>query len=102
MPRIQAAGSIETEIRRLGSVESANQKLFDALHAELKGYKDNFLFDSLQKPFIRDLVSLFDDLSDVHAQMAKRLEAAPDGKDGEDTRFPANARRQRSKTRSTT
>ena len=50
------------------SVESANSKLFDALHAELKGYKDNFLFDTLQKPFIRDLVSLFDDLSSMHEQ----------------------------------
>lgn len=82
--------SIETEIRRLGSVETANQKLFDALHAELKTYKDNFLFDSLQRPYIRDLVSLFDDLSEVHAQMLKRLEESASkkgGEDSEDTEF---------------
>ncbi len=82
--------SIETEIRRLGSVETANQKLFDALHGELKTYKDNFLFDSLQRPYIRDLVSLFDDLSEVHVQTQRRLEestAKNGGKDNDDTAF---------------
>ena len=54
-------------------METANSKLFDALHAELKTYKDNFLFDSLQRPYIRDLVSLFDDLSELHAQTLKRI-----------------------------
>ncbi len=84
-----AAGTLETisqQMQRLNSVESANSKLFDALHAELKGYKDNFLFDALQKPFIRDLVSLFDDLSALHDAIAKRL-AAPDGPKGEDKTF---------------
>jgi molecular chaperone GrpE (heat shock protein) len=64
---------IHQQLQRLGSVETANQKLFDALHAELKGYKDNFLFDALQRPFIRDLVAIFDDFSAVHAQVSKRL-----------------------------
>jgi hypothetical protein len=71
-----ALEGIREEMVRLGSVESANQKLFDALHAELKGYKDNFLFDALQKPFVRDLVSLFDDLREVHSAMLRRLEDA--------------------------
>ena len=66
--------SIHQQLQRIGSVESANQKLFDALHTELKGYKDNFLFDALQKPFIRDLVSLFDDFTAVHDQVLARLE----------------------------
>ena len=77
-----AASTMETisqQMQRLNSVESANSKLFDAMHAELKSYKDNFLFDTLQKPFIRDLVSLFDDLSSMHEQIAKRLAAVPDG-----------------------
>ena len=84
-----AAATLETisqQMQRLNSVESANSKLFDALHAELKGYKDNFLFDALQKPFIRDLVSLFDDLSAMHDQIVKRL-AADDGPAGEDKVF---------------
>ena len=43
-------------------------------HTELKGYKDNFLFEALQKPFIRELLPLFDDLSSLHGQLEKRLE----------------------------
>lgn len=68
--------SLETmaaEMQRMGKVESANQKMFDTLHGELKTYKDNFLFDALQKPFIRDLVALFDDFTAVHTQTGERL-----------------------------
>ena len=70
-----ALEGISQQIGRLGSVESANSKLFDALHGELKGYKDGFLFDALQKPFIRDLVSLFDDFTSVHEQLETRLQS---------------------------
>ena len=82
-PTAQTIENIAQQLQRIGSVESANQKLFDALHAELKGYKDNFLFDALQKPFIRDLVSLFDDFTAVHEQALTRLatlRAAPPDK----------------------
>jgi molecular chaperone GrpE (heat shock protein) len=51
------------------NTDSVNQRLFNSLHQELKEYRDNFLRDSLQKPFIRDLVVLFDDLSTLAAQM---------------------------------
>jgi molecular chaperone GrpE (heat shock protein) len=71
----QSLETLAQQMQRLQTVESANQKLFDALHAELKGYKDNFLFDALQKPFIRDLVQLFDDLSSLHTQTEERLTA---------------------------
>ena len=94
-PTAQAIDNISQQLQRIGSVESANQRLFDALHAELKGYKDNFLFDALQKPFIRDLVSLFDDFSAVHEQTLARLEklaAAADkaGKANDKNREPAS------------
>jgi hypothetical protein len=72
-PPSAALDTIAQQMQRLGSVESANQKLFDALHTELKGYKDNFLFEALQKPFIRELLPLFDDLSSLHSQMDTRL-----------------------------
>ncbi|MEP7014070.1 MAG: nucleotide exchange factor GrpE [Verrucomicrobiota bacterium] len=49
--------------------ESVNQKLFDTLHAELLNYRDNFLHESLQKPFIHDLVLLFDDLTALSEQL---------------------------------
>ncbi len=62
--------SVATQMQRmdehmvaLRNTESVNQRLFNSLHQELKEYRDNFLRDSLQKPFIRDLVVLFDDLT---------------------------------------
>jgi molecular chaperone GrpE (heat shock protein) len=56
---------------------SLNQRMFDALHEELKGYKDGFLLESVQKPIIRDLISLYDDLTAIHRQMQEAvLEAA--------------------------
>lgn len=67
--------TIQTQIQRMGQVESANLRLFDALHAELKGYKDNFLFDALQKPFVRDLITLSDDLGVVQQQIETRFES---------------------------
>ncbi len=50
-----------------------NQRMFDALHEELKGYKDGFLIESVHKPVLRDLISLFDDLSTIHRQMQEAL-----------------------------
>ncbi len=71
--------SIQAQVQRMGQVESANLRLFDALHAELKGYKDNFLFDALQKPFVRDLITLYsDDLGVVQQQIEKRFETLPE------------------------
>ncbi len=58
----------------LRNTESVNQRLFDSLHQELIKYRDNFLHESLQKPFIRDLLILFDDLSALSAQLQTALE----------------------------
>lgn len=54
----------------LRNTESVNHRLFNSLHQELKNYRDNFLRESLQKPFIRDLVVLFDDLSSLSGQLS--------------------------------
>jgi molecular chaperone GrpE (heat shock protein) len=59
----------------LRNTESVNQRLFDSLHQELIKYRDNFLHESLQKPFIRDLLILFDDLTALSSQ----LQTAEDG-----------------------
>ncbi len=53
-----------------------NQRMFDALHEELKGYKDGFLLESVHKPIIRDLISLYDDLSAIHRQMQDAVSEA--------------------------
>jgi molecular chaperone GrpE (heat shock protein) len=59
----------------LRNTETVNQRLFDSLHEELIKYRDNFLHESLQKPFIRDLVILFDDLSGLLSQLETAIEA---------------------------
>lgn len=59
---------IEEQLSAIRESESVNQKLFDSLHEELISYRDNFVRDSLQKPFIRDLLVLFDDLSTLAGQ----------------------------------
>lgn len=48
---------------------NVSQRMFDALHEELKGYKDGFLMESVLRPIVRDLISLYDDLSTIHRQM---------------------------------
>lgn len=58
----------------LRNTESVNQRLFDSLHQELLKYRDNFLHESLQKPFIRDLLILFDDLTALSSQLQTAVE----------------------------
>ncbi|HEX8076531.1 MAG TPA: nucleotide exchange factor GrpE [Chthoniobacterales bacterium] len=58
----------------LRNTETVNQRLFDSLHDEMIKYRDNFLHESLQKPFIRDLVILFDDLSAIQSQLQSASE----------------------------
>jgi molecular chaperone GrpE (heat shock protein) len=53
----------------LDQKNGVNQRMFDALHEELRGYKDGFLLESVLKPVICDLISLYDDLSLIHGQM---------------------------------
>ena len=53
-------------------VEARNgisQNMFSALHQELKGYKDGFLLQTVHRPIIRDLVTLYDDVSELHRQL---------------------------------
>jgi molecular chaperone GrpE (heat shock protein) len=64
--------SIGNQLSELVSRDRITQKLIDTLHAELKDYRDNFVRESLQRPFIHDLVVLFDDLTGL----AKQLETA--------------------------
>ena len=60
---------IDEQLTTIRKTESVNQKLFDSLHEELLKYRDNFLHESLQKPFIHDLVLLFDHLNSLCEQL---------------------------------
>jgi molecular chaperone GrpE (heat shock protein) len=64
------AGEIDKQLASIRNTESVNQKLFDSLHAELLKYRDNFLHESLQKPFIHDLVYLYDHLNGLCEQLS--------------------------------
>ncbi|HEX8899442.1 MAG TPA: nucleotide exchange factor GrpE [Chthoniobacterales bacterium] len=72
---------MDENMAALRNTETVNQRLFDSLHDEMIKYRDNFLHESLQKPFIRDLVILFDDLSGLLSQLQTATEAG-DGKRG--------------------
>lgn len=60
---------IDDQLVSIRGTERVNQRLFDSLHDELLKYRDNFLHESLQKPFIHDLVHLFDDLTSLSEQL---------------------------------
>jgi molecular chaperone GrpE (heat shock protein) len=65
----QVFRKIDDQLHAIRSTESVNQRVFDSLHEELRTYRDNFLRESLQKPFIHDLVMLFDDLTALSDQL---------------------------------
>lgn len=67
---------MDQHIVALHKTETVNQRLFDSLHQELIKYRDNFLHESLQKPFIRDLLILFDDLSALSSQLQTAVEGS--------------------------
>ncbi len=85
MPRTEAFDfgpqltKMEDQISAIRNTESVNQRLFDTLHEELINYRDNFLRESLQKPFIRDLIVLFDDLTGLLGQLETAAKRESDG-----------------------
>ncbi len=80
---------VDDNLVTLRNAESMNQRLFNSLHQELKSYRDNFLRESLQKPFIRDLVVLFDDLSSLSSQM-QSASGGVEAKQGAVSQWSAN------------
>lgn len=71
---VQQCQKIDEQLDAIRNTESVNQQLFDSLHAELLKYRDNFLHESLQKPFIHDLVILYDDLNGLAQQLRSAAE----------------------------
>jgi molecular chaperone GrpE (heat shock protein) len=61
---------VDEQLSSIRNTESVNQQLFDSLHSELLKYRDNFLHESLQKPFIHDLVYLYDHLNGLCEQLS--------------------------------
>src|SRR5438105_266960 len=67
---------LDEQLAAIRNSETVNQQLFDSLHRELISYRDNFVREALQKPFIRDLLVLFDDLSALGAQLDRTVAGA--------------------------
>ncbi len=66
----RALPQIVTDLRGIIEQKTGlNQRMFDALHEELHGYKDGFLLDSVHRPIIRDVISLYDDIAEIHRQV---------------------------------
>jgi molecular chaperone GrpE (heat shock protein) len=61
----QLASDMQTALEHKNGL---TKHMFDAMHEELKGYKDSFLLETVHKPVILDLVSLYDDLCAILRQ----------------------------------
>jgi molecular chaperone GrpE (heat shock protein) len=69
--------AIAAELRSLMESRNAvSQSMFAALHEELKGYKDGFLLESIHRPIIRDLISLYDDVAEIQRQVTVAVSSA--------------------------
>ncbi len=67
---VQGLPKAVAELRALLEMKNGvSHSMFSALHEELKGYKDGFLLQSVYRPIIRDLVSVYDDLTEIHRQI---------------------------------
>ena len=83
LEKIEAALASQEPLQRLmGDAKQVieqrnvvNKAMFEALHSELKGYKDGFLMEALQRPIIRDLISIYDDTSDLLRQLKASIVA---------------------------
>jgi molecular chaperone GrpE (heat shock protein) len=62
----QLASDMQTALEHKNGL---TKHMFDAMHEELKGYKDSFLLETVHKPVILDLVSLYDDCTEILRQM---------------------------------
>ena len=71
---VQALPKAVADLKALLEMKNGvSHSMFSALHEELKGYKDGFLLQSVYRPIIRDLVSLYDDLTEIHRQISEAI-----------------------------
>jgi molecular chaperone GrpE (heat shock protein) len=70
--------TIHREVGELNSRESSQERVFNTLHAELSGYKKDFIYEHL-KPVVRPLLFLYDSLEQFDAEVA--LHEPPEGQE---------------------
>jgi molecular chaperone GrpE (heat shock protein) len=67
----------------LESRNIVNKAMFEALHSELKSYKDGFILESVLRPVIRDLIAVYDDMWEIHKQISSAVSMFDDDQNGE-------------------
>ncbi|MBW3635547.1 MAG: nucleotide exchange factor GrpE [Armatimonadetes bacterium] len=65
----QAIENLSEQVTHVNERETALERVFDALHAELADYKNDFLYEHL-KPVVRPLLFLFDSLEQFDGEVA--------------------------------
>lgn len=74
---VKALPKAVADLRALLEMKNGvSHSMFSALHEELKGYKDGFLLESVYRPIIRDLVAVYDDLTEIHRQITDAISDA--------------------------
>lgn len=73
---VEEFGQVQSEMQRMYNLveeiaerESAHEKVFNTLHAELRDYKNDFIYEHL-KPVVRPLLFLYDSLEQFDAEIA--------------------------------
>jgi molecular chaperone GrpE (heat shock protein) len=73
---IEEFGQVQSEMQRMYQLveviaerESAQEKVFNTLHAELRDYKNDFIYEHF-KPVVRPLLFLYDALEQFDAEIA--------------------------------
>ena len=86
-PALQTDGLAEVnqniaELRQLFEdqiARNANQnKMFDAIHREMKDYKENSLLEALHKPIIHNLIGFYDNFTLIESQLNDILNETED------------------------
>jgi molecular chaperone GrpE (heat shock protein) len=67
----------------LDSRNAVSRTMFEALHSELKTYKDGFILEAVLRPVIRDLISVYDDMWEIHKQIGSAASAFDETENGE-------------------
>ena len=83
-----------SELRQLfeGQIaRNANQnKMFDAIHREMKEYKENSLLEAYQKPIIQNLIGLYDNFKLIESQLNGILNETEDIRSNDLSQFQKN------------
>jgi len=73
---------------KIDQKQTINQQLFDALHAQMKDYRDGFLIEVMQKPVVRDLIDFHDRFCTLMDQLRTALDERGQWEGSEDFLAP--------------